>query len=140
MANPNKGEALLKVGEVEYTLVFDINNLCSVEGLLDKTIGEIFEQIDSLRVIRALIWGGLRTKHPEVTLEQAGAIVETIGGAGAALDLLGQGLTGAMPEAKEGNGSRPRKGAGAGIGLRSSSRGSKLGKTPKRSGAPPLAS
>jgi hypothetical protein len=125
MANPHKGEASLTVGEAQYTLVFDINGLCEVESLLGLSINQILGRMESLTVVRALVWGGLRAKHPEITLNEAGAMVEAIGGAGAALEAVGRGLAGAMPDPKEGVGSRPRKGAGAGTGRRSRKRGSK---------------
>lgn len=125
MANPLRGEAPLKVGDVEYTLVFDINAMCEAEEFLDLTVREILSKLDSLIVVRGLIWAGLRAKHAEVTVKQAGAIIEAIGGADQALEVLGRGLTAAFPEGKEGEGANPPNGAAVGTGRRSSKRGQK---------------
>ncbi len=128
MANPHKGEAKIDVAGRSYTLVFDINAMCEVEYILDMDADRILRTLvksPSLHLIRALLWGGLRRHHADVDLYAAGDLVEQMGGAGPALDGIGRALQASFPDAKEGEDTdRPRKGAAAGTGRRSSKRGS----------------
>lgn len=127
MANPMKGEATLKAGGREFTLAFNINALCEVEYLLDRSTEQILRALvldPPLHVVRALLWGGLRQHHPDLDLKAVGEIMEDLGGTEGALDAMGDALTAAFPEAKGGEPDRPRKGAPAGPGRRSLKRGS----------------
>ena len=142
MANRHKGEASIRVRDRDYVLVFDVNAMCEVEYILDAPTDTILRTLATgrppLHVVRALLWGGLRARHPDIDLHGAGGLIEDMGGAGAALEGVGQALMNAFPEAEEGaEPDRPRKGAAAGTGRRSSRRGSEQDKTPKRSGGRP---
>ena len=123
MANRHKGQADLTVGDKTYTLVFDINSLCEVEYILDKPTDAILRSLvrsPPVHVVRALMWGGLRTHHPEIDLLGAGQIIEKIGGAGPALDALGEAMKASFPEPEVADGkASPRKRAAAGTGRRS---------------------
>lgn len=127
MANPMKGESVLKVGGRDYTLAFSINAMCEIEYVLDRSTDQILRDLIAsppLHVVRALLWGGLRTHHPDIDLQAAGVLMEELGGTDAALDAIGAGMISAFPEAKGGDADRPRKGAPAGPGRRSSKPGS----------------
>lgn len=125
-ANPQKGEASIKVGERDYVLAFNINAMCEVEYVLNLSTDQILRALSSsppLHVVRALLWGGLRQSHSAVDLIGAGDLIEEMGGPGLALDGIGKALISAFPDAKD-EPQNPRKGASAGIGRRSSKRGS----------------
>ncbi|RZJ01815.1 MAG: hypothetical protein EON90_02060 [Brevundimonas sp.] len=141
MANKAKGEAGVEIGGKTYTLVFNVNALCEVEYILDKSTDRILEALTHsppLNVVRALLWGGLRQHHPDLDLIAAGDLIEQMGGGGVALQKIGEALQSAFPDAPEGaETANPRKGAAAGTGRRSSSRGSPPNKTRKPSGGQP---
>ncbi len=121
MANRLKGEVALEVEGATWTLVFDVNAMCEVEYLLDQSTAEILTRLAAnppLHVVRALLWGALRRRHPNTDLNKAGEIIEAIGGPGVALEKIGEALIAAFPEAKE-TPADPRKGAAAGRGRRS---------------------
>jgi len=127
MANPVKGEAGFDVEGQAYVLAFDINAMCEVEYVLNLSTDQILKALafsPPLHVVRALLWGGLRRHHPDIDLIGAGALIESAGGPGLALDKIGQALISAFPEAKD-DPENPRKGAPAGTGRRSSQRGSR---------------
>jgi hypothetical protein len=123
MANRHAGEADIVAGGKTYTLVFDINSLCEVEYILDKSTDQILRSlvtVPPVHVVRALLWGGLRTHHPEMDLIAAGRIIEQIGGVGPALDMLGEAMKASFPEPEDAKGPKsPRKGAKVGTGPRS---------------------
>ena len=138
MANRLRGEAPLKVGSRELVLVFDVNAMCEVEQLLDMPTERILLALvrsPPLNITRALLWGGLRRRHPECDLLAAGDLIEEMGGSAAALLAIGAALEASFPEPpKDGDEVGPRKGASGGTGRRSSNRGSRSGKTRKPSG------
>lgn len=119
MANPNKGEFPLTVGEQTFTLCFDVNQLCVCEGMLDMDASEITAKIGSgnLRLLRTVLWVGLQTHHKDVGMAEAGDLVTELGPA-AVQEALIRGIAAAFPEppkpdakAKAGaseGGSRPR--------------------------------
>lgn len=125
-ANAQKGEAAISVEGQDYVLAFNINAMCEVEYILDKTTDQILRALafnPPLHVVRALLWGGLRRYHSDVDLIGAGDLIEKMGGPGLALDGIGKALVSAFPDAKD-EPENPRKGAAAGTGRRSLKRGS----------------
>lgn len=128
MANAVKGEASIEVEGQTYVLAFDINAMCEVEYILDRSTDRILRElaaVPALNVVRALLWGGLRRHHPDVDLKGAGELIETLGGPGPALEGIGQALVNAFPEARGDEPENPPKGASAGTGRRSLKRGSR---------------
>lgn len=123
MANRHRGQAGIEVDGKVYLLVFDINSLCEVEYILDQSTEAILRSLvrsPPFHVVRALLWGGLRTHHPEVDLQGAGRIMEQIGGVGPSLDAVGEAMKSSFPDAEVADGeASPRKGARAGTGRRS---------------------
>jgi hypothetical protein len=113
MANPHMGEVAVEIGGTPYTLVFNVNAICEIEDLLGRTWIDIARELQTwapktaangkpaqeteaetldrasrvdMRLIRALFWGALREHHDEVTLKQAGALMDGV--QGGALDVL----------------------------------------------------
>lgn len=112
MANPERGELALKVGDQTYTLVLDLNAICEIEEAMSTngqlvTIAQVFIAAAHLstRHVRVLLWGALQRHHKGTSLEFAGSLLEELGGPEqffATMKKL-RGLT--EPEGK----SRPRK-------------------------------
>ena len=102
MANPARGEVAFKVADAEYTLRFSTNAICELEDRLDKGLNVIVANMERLSTVRALLWAGLRAKHPEVTMAQAGEVIDACGMA-AATEIIGKALTAAFPQAEAGD-------------------------------------
>src|SRR3546814_5014828 len=81
MANAVKGEASLKAGDKEYTLVMSVNALCEADDVLGMATDEILARYSSglsVKLLRGLIWAALQTNHP-CTVDEAGEIIEAAG-------------------------------------------------------------
>lgn len=96
MANPARGEVALTVADTEYTLKFSTNAICELEELQNKGLNEIVQDLERLSTVRALLWAGLRAKHPDVTLKGAGELIDTIGMI-PATEVIGRALNAAFP-------------------------------------------
>ena len=112
MANPERGEVALIVGDRTYTLVIDVNAVCELEELLSTpdqpvTSGQVFllAAQRSVRHIRALVWASLRRHHPEMELSHTGQLIEDAGGVDEFLETLGKLRKASQPEGEH----RPRK-------------------------------
>lgn len=114
MANREKGEVSLPAGDTEYTLVYSVNALCEIEeklGLGFPAISALMADAStlSLRLVRATLWGGLRTHHPKITLAEAGDVIMKAGGVAKVLPIFNDAITLAfpVPEATEGGANPP---------------------------------
>lgn len=137
-----KGEVSFAAGDKTYTLVFSNNAFCALEKHLNRGIFEIYEEIASwspkldakgkplpetkgemearakrirLGFCRALFWAGLSERHPELTLEEAGALMTDAGGLIGVMNLISTGVSASHP-APEAGSSRPKKGPRRGTG------------------------
>lgn len=77
----------------DFTLVFDFSAIATLEDLYDcplKDLGEKFKDTSSLRIrdVQRMLYAGLRTHHPEVTLERTLAILNEAVGAGTSVGEL----------------------------------------------------
>lgn len=86
MANAEKGEVDLTAGGKTYTLCFTTNSISEVESLAG---GEAFTAIavgwmerKDISTLRLLTFGALRRHQPELSLLDAGDIIDDIGAAG----------------------------------------------------------
>lgn len=95
-ANRERGEVELAPG---YVLRYTTNALVKLEDALGRSITQMG---DGMREARALVWAGLLHAHPDLTLEQAGEImdqvgvVEAVAKAGQALRLAFPHITGGL--------------------------------------------
>jgi hypothetical protein len=87
MANRQKGEVNLVVDGRTFTLVLDIDAMCALEEHFstpshDATWDEIAVKVNkgSVRVVRALIWAMLQRHHPELSVVDAGHLMNDAGG------------------------------------------------------------
>lgn len=97
MANPALGEVAFKVADAEYTLKYSTNAICEMEEAINKSVGAILQNMDRLSHVRALLWGALRVKHPDVSLKQAGEILDRAGMKDAT-DIIGKALAAYFPK------------------------------------------
>ena len=114
MANPIKGEALVTIGEDEYTLAYNLGACAAIEGQFPgRGLQSILKDIDGedpkMSTFMVIVWAGLK-KHHDLTVDEVGEII--------ALDDMqawGEGIGRAMQngaaEAKDA--ARPRKAAAA---------------------------
>lgn len=100
MANPHRGEVTFKAADTEYTLAFSTNAICELEELLDNGINAIVANMERLMTVRAMLWAGLRTKHPDITLDKAGKLID-ICGMLVATDAINKALQVAFPPPDE---------------------------------------
>lgn len=135
MANVLKGEVVLPLADGrKLTLVFDMDALIEAEAAFGQPMHITVAHASQgfMGAMRALIYGALRARHPEMTLREVGALLSDNADAiGAALTAA---LDEAMPEAKpSAEGKAPavsrRRGGTSGT------TGAKRGSTRKRSGA-----
>jgi hypothetical protein len=122
VTNKVKGEVAFSVegGDLagEYVLLLDFNALCDLEadlpGLMDGTA-----EIKTPSAIRAVFHAGLQARHKDITLRDAGDLIQSLGVERAG-DLVRQSFEASFATAKGGEESdRPRKApakAGAGNG------------------------
>lgn len=116
MANAVRGEKTFEVDGETYTLQFDINGLCDLEQLMGKASAELVPMMTagSMTATRAVMWCGLKAKHPDVDLLTAGDLVSLLGPL-QAQTLLTDAMRLAFPPAEVGKGKgRPRARPGTG--------------------------
>lgn len=108
MANPNKGEAVaILPGGHELTLCYDFDALAAAEDVADRGIAEMLADLSKgsgrLGTLRALIYGGLRRYHREISAADVGAmLLENSAGNGKAFsEAMQKALASAFPQAAE---------------------------------------
>lgn len=111
MANPNRGEVALKVGDLEYKLSFSINAICELEDALDMPVAKVAEALNDsanirMSMIRTVVWAALRDRHEAVTIKEAGQIA-TDAGIPFVMEAIGKAFALAFPEA-HGKGNPPK--------------------------------
>lgn len=80
MANKFKGDISFDVNGKSYTMRFSANALCELEDATGMGINALLAQLSDpasmrLKMVRAVLWAGLRDHHSDVTLHQAGEII-----------------------------------------------------------------
>lgn len=115
MANPHRGEVSFEADGKIWTMVFTTNAICELEDATGESIQAFGSKLDApgMKTVRVMVWAGLKSRHPEITIEAAGDIIDAVG-ADKAGDILGRALSLAFPEAKGKPG--PRKAGRAGGG------------------------
>lgn len=100
MANPARGEVAFTVADTEYTLKYSTNAICELEDRLNAGLNTIVGHMDRLSTVRGMLWAGLRAKHPDITIQQAGEIIDKCGMI-AATEVIGKALKAAFPPPDE---------------------------------------
>ena len=113
MANPNRGEVSVRVGDDEWKFSFSVNALCELEDCLDRPVPQIVASLgdtDNLRIsdVRAIVWAALLDKHEGISLTEAGDVASKVGTL-VCLEKVGKALDLAFPAKGSKN---PRKAKG----------------------------
>ncbi len=115
MANPHRGAVALEAGEKVYSLRFTTNSICELEDHFGgKGISQIVVEMQgqpSMKLVRAMIWGALIDGHPNLTMKEAGTILDEVG-IETITEKLGEALKRYFPDAKEGEANPPKAKAG----------------------------
>lgn len=91
MAATLKGEARVDIAGKPYRLVLDFNAICAFEAAIEGDVWQVLAQFEAglatPRQIRALVHAMASAHHPQMTLAEAGDLVQ-LGGQdlGAAMD------------------------------------------------------
>lgn len=88
MANRERDEVDLSVGDQTYTLVLTTNAMCEVEEKMSTPLRRVsFADVliaskhHSVAATRAIFWACLREHYPQITLDAAGKLMDQAGGA-----------------------------------------------------------
>jgi hypothetical protein len=107
MANPMKGESIVRVEAGEFTLAFTLGACIAIQ---DQCGGKPFQQVlaemektQDLRLMCVVLWAGLR-KHHSLSLEEVGDLVIL-----SEASLWGQAVGRAINDPEAGKGENPRK-------------------------------
>lgn len=112
MANSQRGEVSFEASGKTWTMKLGTGALIAIEDQTGKPIGEIGELLGnpktaSLKLMRAVFWGGLQQHHDGTTLAECDDLIDELGGQRVG-ELIGQAFSLARPKAKEGD-TRPPK-------------------------------
>ncbi len=77
-------------------LRFDINALADLEETLGVGLGAMLQQHVGVRVLRAMLWAGLKWEDPGLTLQRAGKLLQDYLSGGGDLDTLAEKLIEAL--------------------------------------------
>jgi len=87
MANRERGEVSLEIDGTTYTMVLDLEALCTLEDHFstpskDAVFPELLERASrgSARHIRGIVWAALQRHHKGMTLEQTSDLIQSSGG------------------------------------------------------------
>jgi hypothetical protein len=107
MANPQKGEVALPIGEKTLTMRFGRNELAAAEKVLGKTWPEIVAEMDSesagFSTIIGLVWASLQRNHPGMTLFDVGDLLDTLSDDALVGEKITEALNLAFPKVSAGN-------------------------------------
>ena len=108
MANPHKGEVELKAGDKRYILRFSIDAICALEEATGKSFPVLAVEMSdpakfTVSLVRQILFAGLTTEHPDITLREAGEIILEAGGLIEVMGKVGEAFELAFP-AKEARG------------------------------------
>lgn len=114
MANLQKGEVSLLVGDEAFTLSYSVNAFCHLEEVLGRSFNDLVQDLSnpaklSMIHLRHFVHAGLLDHHPELTLKDAGRIITQAGGIDVVMTKVVDGLSASMPTGKGKRGSRPPK-------------------------------
>lgn len=112
MANPERGEVDLIVGDREFILSLTTNDLCGIQARTGKTYGDLVLAMTRFDVmaIRDLLWTGLQRHHAKEFKKQAdvGPLLDELGGFMEAIETLRQlAVVNQRPAAKKGASADP---------------------------------
>ncbi|QUT07913.1 hypothetical protein KFK14_11290 [Sphingobium phenoxybenzoativorans] len=119
MANPAKGEAACELMDgTKLTLVIDYDALAEAEEAADMGVNDLLGALGGetprLKVMRAMVYGALRDRHEDLTLQDVGSFLLDQRNHGVIGEALGKALQGAFDQATGGAENPPAPPSGAG--------------------------
>lgn len=137
MDNPETGDVSFEANGKTYVLRYTTAAFVALEAYLDRGIIDIYEELSTwsppfdpekkvalaetpqqilarvkkmrLGFMRAVFWAGFHDRHRDVTIDQAGELMESIGGMMVAYKLVVEGVSHSHARGQEGA-ARPPKG------------------------------
>lgn len=100
MGNPTGVKTFTAKGQT-YEAVFTTNAVCRAEDRLNLGIGEIVMQVATssrFGFVRAVLWAALRERHPKITEDEVGGLIDAIG-IKAAAEIANEAFKLAFPDA-----------------------------------------
>ena len=83
MGNPHRGEASFEVDGTAYRVRYSWNAAAEYEEAAGKPLSDALFDIArerlSARSLRAMLWAGLQEHHQDVTLKDAGRLIDKMG-------------------------------------------------------------
>ncbi|MCY8048446.1 gene transfer agent family protein [Bacillus haynesii] len=76
MANKQRGESKVTLGDKEYSLRYDLNALVELEDRMGVPLSEMGEMKITIRTVRSMLWAGVLHENPDVTEEELGKYVD----------------------------------------------------------------
>ena len=83
MGNPHRGEASFDVEGKAYRVRFSWNAAAAYEEMAGRPLSDALLDVArerfSAKSLRAMLWAGLQDEHPDVTLKDAGRLIDKLG-------------------------------------------------------------
>lgn len=112
MANANKSEVDLTIGDKTYTLKFGRNAMASVESLFGGTPFPEVAANRSYSAVRAMLWAALQHHHSDIDLIAVGDLMDELNDDAHIGIVLGKAISLALP--KKGRPQKPDQANGTG--------------------------
>jgi hypothetical protein len=83
MGNPHRGETSFEVEGKAYRVRFSWNAAAAYEEAAGRPLSEALLDVArerfSAKSLRAMLWAGLQDEHPDLTLKEAGRLIDKLG-------------------------------------------------------------
>ena len=111
MGNKVTGKTDCTVNGETYALQFTTNGMCELEDATGRSLMAFLDGLDeaaarndlSIGDVRLLFWAGLKEHHPEITIQQAGSLMQDLGGLEKAMELAAEAVAVSMPKPDAGD-------------------------------------
>jgi hypothetical protein len=109
MANPHRGHVEIEADGKTYRLVFSTHALCCLEDATGLSVSVLGQQMadPKISLLRSMMWAALRDYHEDVSIRQAGDLMDVIGIAESG-EALGRAFVLAFPQEEATDKPRPR--------------------------------
>jgi hypothetical protein len=118
MANPLKGDIGFTVNGTEYTLRLTNNVRCELDKMLGEGLLAVLSRWAEAKwtdtELRTIFWGALKTRHPRITPQEAGDLIDEAGSAAVA-GAISEAFMASQPKPR-GDEPNPQRGSGTGPG------------------------
>lgn len=114
MANTERGEVSFQADGRNWTMKIDTNAMCEIEEMTGHSIAEVGQLLSnpktaSIKLMRAVFYGGLATRHEDLNINQAGRLIDILT-LPKAVEIIGEAFQIAFPQQQKGAKPRPPKG------------------------------